>query len=725
MLARLAEFLHESIGHKGTVLESLLFVAAYVLLLSVIPAGSPAGVLVENSAILTAAATAALLVFLSLPSMPAHFRRPWLLLGIAALGWLAGDFLLEYVQSLIGKVPAVAAVANTINLLAYALAAYSLLQYPFGTQLAPTRFRFILDALISGGVVVTLGFLVLAPPLGSPSATIGSLIIVSYPIADCILLVVLANASMANWVPRRTAVFLLAAWIAFLVSDYIQSSLLLLSADRPSGFVSLGWVCGFLLIGLGAYFEREQTSPSKIADFELSTFQSRRVLRFDLGVQFQKVLPVALVLVLLWYVLMDWRLRGAVSPYGLWMSILLVVMLIVRLGIRAGEAELNEYWQLFRNLALPSFVSDSEGNVLLENPAYASLSGMPYPLKRRRSLFDTFEGPLRTALEKGATQDQTVDVGLIGRGVPYSISLSPIIAENRRILIAGVAHDLSEQNRQRDAIQSAYEELQHVHQALEELNVQLEQKVEERTTTLKDAYSRLEDQNRILQGLDQIKSDFVSLVSHELRAPLTNLSGGLELLLQGEHKLAEQRILLLIQAEIRRLSRFVDSILNISAIESGHYLLHPIQLSLPDLVGEVRSSWSNLPEFERIRLTADDELPLVWGDENALRSVLGHLIDNALKYAPASPVEIRTQLLDGRVRVDVRDFGPGIPEDKQNLLFERFQRLESKDSQAIYGYGLGLYLSRQLLRALDSDLCFQQPETGGGALFYFYLRAGS
>jgi signal transduction histidine kinase len=74
------------------------------------------------------------------------------------------------------------------------------------------------------------------------------------------------------------------------------------------------------------------------------------------------------------------------------------------------------------------------------------------------------------------------------------------------------------------------------------------------------------------------------------------------------------------------------------------------------------------------------------------------------------------------VRVQVTDSGPGIPEDKRRLLFQRFQRLDSRDSQSVYGYGLGLYLSKRMLRAMRSDLVFEAPE-GGGARFYFYLKA--
>jgi K+-sensing histidine kinase KdpD len=73
------------------------------------------------------------------------------------------------------------------------------------------------------------------------------------------------------------------------------------------------------------------------------------------------------------------------------------------------------------------------------------------------------------------------------------------------------------------------------------------------------------------------------------------------------------------------------------------------------------------------------------------------------------------------VRVQVVDHGPGIPPEKLHLLFQKFQRLDARDSQSIYGYGLGLYLSRRLLHAMQSDLSYEAPAEGG-ACFYFYLK---
>jgi PAS domain S-box-containing protein len=663
--------------------------------------------------------------------MPTASRRPWLILGFAQLTWLTSAFLMHYVQPLIEGFRTITTTANIINLAASFLAGYALILFPFRSRHAPTRFRFLLDAIISCGVVITLGYLLLGNPLSETGLTlINSLGIVSYPIADSLLLIILANLSLANWVPRRTGKFLGAAWSAILISDYLYSSLVLIGNYRAGSFVSLGWVSGSLLIGLAAVFEKEseaaedkpKNSLKNGAILSSRTGPVTPLYSFDLGVQFQKVLPIALVLVLVWYVLTDWRLSGKVSTFGFWMSAFLGVMVIVRLGIRAGEAELNQYWQLFKNLADPSFICNPTGKILLSNPACAALIGIPEQGDLiGRSLFEVFDDLSQTDVDEAVKGDRILNASLKKDGTLYLVSLSPIITETSKVLIAGVAHDLSEQKQQRDAIQNAYNELQAVYKRLGELNTQLEEKVEERTSTLQQAYRQLEEQNRVLQGLDQIKSDFVSMVSHELRAPLTNLGGGLELLLSREHQSDDQKTLLLIQAEIQRLTRFVENILNVSAMEAGKFVLHPINLSLPVVINEVRNIWYNRSEIERVEIDVPVDLPFVQADENALRSVFAHLVDNALKYAPQSAVQINAKLISNQVRVEVRDFGPGIPTDKQNLLFERFQRLEAKDSQSVYGYGLGLYLSQQLLRAMNSELHFEQP-SGRGALFFFYLR---
>jgi K+-sensing histidine kinase KdpD len=114
-------------------------------------------------------------------------------------------------------------------------------------------------------------------------------------------------------------------------------------------------------------------------------------------------------------------------------------------------------------------------------------------------------------------------------------------------------------------------------------------------------------------------------------------------------------------------------------------------------------------------------MPLVVADAGFLNSVINHLVDNALKYAPGEVVILDAFLKGGKARVQVTDHGPGIPKEKRPLLFQRFQRLDVRDSQLVYGYGLGLYFSQRMLQAMGSDLAFEQPAKGG-ARFYFLLK---
>ncbi|MFZ5911275.1 MAG: ATP-binding protein [Chloroflexota bacterium] len=705
------------VKRRGILVESLLFVGLYVAALLLLAPDAPARPLVENLAVLASSLTGSLLNFFSLPGLASAARPAWLLLALALLAWLAADFAKTFYLFLPGSEQPFFSLVDVLNLSAYLFAALALLGYPSESRYAPTRFRFILDAVISSGVVVTLGWFLLArPALGSSLSRLTILALAAYPLADLVLLMVLSNVSLTSLMPRATAAFLGAGLAAFAFSDYAYSSLALLGAARSGTLISLGWVCGALLMGLGAVFERARGEPAPVSAWEQP----------GLGVQVQKVLPLALVLVLFWYVLADWRLRGAFSPFGVWMSLALGIMLVVRLGIRAGEVELQRYWQLFKNLADPAFICDLNGKVVLGNPAFEQLRVLPEAGQSLPAVFAGLpSGGLRSLLGGKQGSDVKIEVTLQGARTPYLLSLSRVAAEGRRDLAAGVAYNLSEQKRQRDAIQSAYDELQALHKQLEELNASLEQIVEQRTANLQEAYRRLEDQNRALQALDRLKSDFVSMVSHELRNPLNNLGGGLELLVERRRgRGGDKNTLALMQAEVRRLTRFVENILNVSAIEAGRLVLRCAPLSLESTLERVVKNLGPQDKDGRLQALLPPGLPRVLAEQGALESVLGHLLDNALKYAPDGQVQVSAEKRGRRVRIAVRDFGPGIPDEKRDLLFERFQRLDAKDSQAVYGYGLGLYLSKRLLQAMGSDLAFDPPPDGG-ACFSFSLKAAA
>ena len=701
------------VRQRAALLEAAVYFGLVVLWMSLSAPESPARLILGNMVIVAPAAAAALQILFSLASLPEEKREAWFYLALALIGWALRHFIWILNGLTVQAEAPLISLADLFGLMAYPLAALGLLRLSSGFRHAPARFRFLLDVTINSGVVVTLGWLLLGRAISFEAV---QLVPVLYPIADLVLLMVVVNLALAGRIARFSAFILGFSLLVMSVSDYGYSILSLYESYRAGTLLSLGWILAYLLIGNEVIHERQGADKS---------IPRSRQPALDLSAQFQNILPVTLVLALLWYVLTDWQLRHEVSLFGLLMSILFSVILIVRLGIRAGEVELQRYWQLFSSLAEPAFICDVKGRVVLGNPAFSRLDHQEGESYRGDvSLFTLFDSQTLSTetLARASRAVVTDEVALTETSIPYLLTLSPVFAEGRRALIAGVAHNLSEQKQQQNAIRTAFDELQTVHRQLEDLNVELEARVEERTHTLQEAYNQLEEQNRQLQELDRLKSEFVSMVSHELRTPLNNLGGGLELMLSKPKAVRpDQGTLKLMQAEIRRLTRFVENILDLSALDAGRFELHPIPLSLSMAVEEVLRKRFHGAGLDRIVTSVSSDVPLVLADETALQSVLHHLLDNALKYAEDGPVIIQASLEKRGVRVEVVDRGPGIPAEKRRLLFQKFQRLDVRDSQSVYGYGLGLYLSRRLLKAMESNLLFEPPPEGG-ACFYFYLK---
>jgi K+-sensing histidine kinase KdpD len=193
------------------------------------------------------------------------------------------------------------------------------------------------------------------------------------------------------------------------------------------------------------------------------------------------------------------------------------------------------------------------------------------------------------------------------------------------------------------------------------------------------------------------------------------------LLLLPQSHAGDRPTLILMKEEVERLIRFVENILTLSATDTGKIQLNLAPVSLEAVLKTVCNKFGVNPAARQLQINLPPNCPAVLADQVVLESIFNHLVDNALKYAPESPVIVDAIWIRKRVRLQVTDRGPGIPKAKRRLLFQRFQRLDSSDSQSVYGYGLGLYLSRRMLQAMQSDLAFEAPAEGG-ARFYFDLK---
>ena len=218
-----------------------------------------------------------------------------------------------------------------------------------------------------------------------------------------------------------------------------------------------------------------------------------------------------------------------------------------------------------------------------------------------------------------------------------------------------------------------------------------------------------------LRRLSALRADFVSLVSHELRTPMAAVIGSARTLQQRWRELTpDQResFLELIAGETNRLATLIGDVLDTSRIDAGTFTFRFSDVDLGELVRDSVAAAEVSSDEVALRADVQDPLPAVRGDAERLRQVLMNLLDNAIKYSPAGDeVHVRAYAEDGRVRIDVRDRGPGIAREDQRLIFEKFGRVTTGNTRP--GTGLGLFIARSIAEAHGGTLeVASAPERG-------------
>jgi signal transduction histidine kinase len=229
-----------------------------------------------------------------------------------------------------------------------------------------------------------------------------------------------------------------------------------------------------------------------------------------------------------------------------------------------------------------------------------------------------------------------------------------------------------------------------------------------------------------LARLSQLRADFVSLVSHELRSPMAAVIGASRTLQDRWRMLsASQResFLALIGDETSRLAELVGDVLDTSRIEAGTFSYRFEEVDLGHLVDETVEAAALAQQEVPVIVSVRGGLPAIHGDRARLRQVLGNLIENAVKYSPeGGVVRVSAASGNGAVQIDVRDSGPGIPRDQQARIFEKFGRVDVPGASKP-GTGLGLFIARSIAEAHGGSL----EVTSGldrGATFTLTLPVG-
>jgi signal transduction histidine kinase len=235
-------------------------------------------------------------------------------------------------------------------------------------------------------------------------------------------------------------------------------------------------------------------------------------------------------------------------------------------------------------------------------------------------------------------------------------------------------------------------------------------------------YEAQAEMTRRLEEVAQMKTDFVSTVSHELRSPLTSIIGTLDTVNRPELAPAEptsQQLLLSARRQAGRLQRLIEDLLVVSRIDRGAIPVHPETVEVKDIFDEINRVVSIEPS-----MTVEPDNLAVYVDRDHFSRILINLVENAAKYAPDSPVELYAWQKAQRAMIAVVDHGPGIPDEARESIFERFTQLDQSDTRSKGGTGLGLSIVKSLAEVMHGSVRVEATE-GGGATFVLDLPAAA
>ncbi len=229
-----------------------------------------------------------------------------------------------------------------------------------------------------------------------------------------------------------------------------------------------------------------------------------------------------------------------------------------------------------------------------------------------------------------------------------------------------------------------------------------------------------------IHAANKAKSDFISLVAHELRVPMTSIKGYTDLMnagLAGPLSDQQKQFLEVIRRNLTRMTSLISDLSDINHIESGRmkFDLKPFDLRevVADVADSLRERISN--REQTLHLEIEDELPPVYADSSRMAQVISNLMSNANKYTPEGGEIVVRAWPNGRYAfVSVQDNGLGISEENQEKLFTQFFRAEDKAVREQPGWGLGLSIVRRMVEAQDGEITFES-ELGAGSTFTFTI----
>ena len=632
-----------------------------------------------------------------------RMRVAWGLLGASALSWGIGETIWSVIEVGLGQAVPFPSTADAGFLTAIPLVVAGVLTFPSAPSRITTRAQAVLD-----GAIVALSLLFVSWAFGLASVYEGSnqgpfaqVIGAAYPVGDIIVIAALLLA-MRRATPgqRGTMALLLAGLAAAAVADssfaYLTASGVYTATGNPT---DAGWVIGYLLIALAPYW------PAPFVD---RVQKEGPADLWQMSVPWLSLLAAAVVATAL--AARGLHLDQFLTAVGGGLGVLLVVSMVLlhrdslaQLSVRDRaeqqlELRTNLLNEVITHAPLGVLRVAPDYRVLEANPRMGTLLHAPSQIMVG-SLVSDFLSPEETArvLELFKPLDAG-EVDTIENDSPAKR------ADGSEVWLHWSVTAVRKRSGKLDYYLAMFEDITAKHEAEETAAANLAG----------------------LERLNQLKSEFVSMVSHEFRTALVGIQGFSEILMEESTNSEDVRSLAGdINSDALRLNRMISEMLDLDRMEAGKVRISPKPVDVNGLVRDVVDRARASSESHMIRIDLDQALPIINADPDRLIQVISNLLTNAVKYSPdGGEIGVTTALDDGQVRVAVSDHGVGIAPENISRVFGRYERFESNKTSKVVGTGLGLAISRQIIE-LHGGRIWVDSKVGEGSTFQFTVPVKS
>ena len=394
---------------------------------------------------------------------------------------------------------------------------------------------------------------------------------------------------------------------------------------------------------------------------------------------------------------------------------------------------------LFENATEGIVVSNSHGNIILINPSACKIFGYQseeligqkievlIPNRAKTNHVKLREGFYHDPKNRVMGQNRDLLAGRKDGGTfPVEVSLSTYVQNDERYVIAFII-DITRRKEIEKNMVHQQQQLENVTDELRILNADLEAKVEERTTILTEALQRLEEsQNELNQALgkerqlNEIKSRFVSMASHEFRTPLSTVLTSATLVdkyTATEDQDKRSRHVEKIKNSVKHLNNLLEDFLSLGKLEEGKIGLHYHEFSLEELIKDTLEEMSPTLKSGQTFDYENSCRHLITSDKNLIRNVLFNLISNAIKFSEINTtIHIQSKVNECITCVSVSDEGMGISMEDKEHLFSSFFR--GKNVVNIQGTGLGLHIVKRYVDLLGGSIHLESVLNKGTTVWF-------